>query len=513
MSTSTSLGVKLGVDAASMDADLAKAKGKLDKFGKDVSKATDAARKPLKGAVGGGVSGGGDGGLLGGLKAGISEQLGIGGITGIAGAATAAVAAIAMLGKAAVDMAGNLMDASDNMDIGVEKLQGLQTYFEQGGVSAEKFGAAMGSLAAKVQSARDGNEDARASLEKLGIGFNDLFALSPDEMLDRIAEASKNSSDKVTLLADLTEVLGKAAKKMIGPLSQGADEIQRVGDSTVKMSEANAKALDSLGDSASGLWTSTKAGVGNMLGWMVDATKNTMEVLKTGKDAAEWMARQKPEATPAQKAQMQAEDAIQRQKEADAKSDRAMAEAAEKNLRKMREESEKAETDRHKRGMDAEDEMTKRKEDAADKAMSRTEQEADALKKIAHMKEQMVGQDKAGQQMLQNEIAKTEAAEVSKIKARLMMRPQERREADRAERRDQAAQRKAERILQGREREREAKEKREAKLGERKIQPKQAAPAAPAGKDPADVMKDASNTFKDSVDSLRKLKVVAITNA
>ena len=42
MSLSTSVGFKLGVDSASMDADLAKAKTKVDKFAKDVESKTKA---------------------------------------------------------------------------------------------------------------------------------------------------------------------------------------------------------------------------------------------------------------------------------------------------------------------------------------------------------------------------------------------------------------------------------------------------------------------------------------
>ena len=519
MSLSTSVGFKLGVDSASMDADLAKAITKVDRFAKQVADKTRAATEKAAAKTGGGgaVGGGGvgGGGLLGGIGKGVAGELGLGGITGIAGAAAGAVAAIAMLGKAAVNMAGDLADAADNMDINVEKLQGLQQFFGEGGVSAEKFGAAMASLSGKVQAARDGNEEARASLEKLGIGFNDLFAMSPDEMIERIADSSKNAADKGQLLADLTDVLGKSAKKMIGPLSQGSDEIDRLGNETVKMSEANVKALDSLGDSFSRLWTNTKATTGNALGWMVDAVKNTTNVLKTGMDKPEWIDRTKPEPTAAQKAEAEAENKMQRQKEADAKSDRAMAEAAAKNQKRMQEETEKAQTARHEAANKAEEAMMKRQEEAAFKQLSRHDQEREKLKEIAHMKEQMVGQDIDGQKMMQAEIDKTQAGEVQKIKNRLQMTPDQRREADRAEKRDQAAQRKAERILDGKQREEERKARRDAgnKIPERKIPAKDAAPDQPKPGDPANVMKNASDVFKQAADGLLKLKVVAITNA
>lgn len=508
MSLSTSVGFKLGVDSASMDADLAKAITKVDRFAKQVADRTRAASANATAKAGGG----GGGGLLGGLGKGIAGELGLGGITGIATAATAAVAAIGLLGKAAVNMAGELADAADNMDINVEKLQDLQQFFGEGGVSAEKFGAAMASLSGKVQAAKDGNEDARASLERLGIGFNDLFALSPDEMLGKIADASKDASDKGKLLADLTDVLGKSAKKMIGPLSQGSDEIDRLGKETVKMSEANVKALDSLGDSAGRFFTNTKATAGNAIGWMVGAAKNMKHLFEKGTDMPEWIDRTKPEPTAAQKAQADAEAKAQRQKEADAKSDRAMVEASEKNRAKMREESERAQTALHERGMKAEEEMMKRQEDAADKQLSRHDREKAAIKDIADMKDKMAGQDINQQNIMLNQMQQKQAGQVAGIKQRLMMPADERREADRQERREQAAERKAKRIFEGRQREAERKAIREAKLGDRVMPAKQVAPAAAKAIDPADKMKNAADGFKQAVDDLRKLRVVAITN-
>ncbi|NCX06080.1 MAG: hypothetical protein EBW68_09925, partial [Actinobacteria bacterium] len=99
-----------------------------------------------------------------------------------------------------------------------------------------------------------------------------------------------------------------------------------------------------------------------------------------------------------------------------------------------------------------------------------------------------------------------------KIKARLAMTPEQRREADRAERRDQAAQRKAERIFEGKQRERDQKLARERGIEGRKVAPKDVAPAPPKAGDPADTMKRASDGFMQAVDDLRKLRVVAITN-
>jgi hypothetical protein len=188
-------------------------------------------------------------------------------------------------------------------------------------------------------------------------------------------------------------------------------------------------------------------------------------------------------------------------------------------LARQRQEQERINTENdnamqahHELGMKAEEEMMKRQEDAASKQLSRHEQEKQKLAEIAHMKEQMVGQDIDQQNIMRNEMLKTKEAEVGKIKARLAMSPEQRREADRAERRDQAAQRKAERIFEGKQRERDQKLARERGIDGRKVAPKDVAPAPPKAGDPADTMKRASDGFMQAVDDLRKLRVVAILN-
>jgi len=513
MSLSTSVGFKLGVDSGTLDSDLAKASAKVDKFAKQTEQKTKAAEGAAKKAGGGGgrAAGGGDGGLLGGVGKGIANELGIGGITGIAGAATLAVGAVAALGKAALDMAGDLVDAAENMDMSIDKVQELQQFFGEAGVGPEKFGAAMASLSGKVQSAKEGNLEAQQSLQKLGIGFNDLFALSPDEMIGKIADSSKDAANKGQLLADLTDVLGKNAKKMIGPLSQGKDAIKEVGDSMTKMSDVNAKALDSLGDKFSRFWTSIQAGTGNAMGDAVRKTMNTWSVLTTGKDDPNFIKEQAPKPTPAQTAAQEAAAKIKKQKEADAESDRIMAEAAAKIQEKMREESEKGETHRHEMAMKADEEIRKMEEDKAKRQMSFQNQQKDGLKELMHIREQMQGQDANGRKLMELDEKKKNNELVAAEKKRLSMTADQRRQADRNERKEAALERKAQRIVDGKEREERRKMERNAKLEDRKVPEKQVAPIAKEA-NAAATMENAADKFATSVDALTNLKVVAITN-
>jgi len=619
MSLSTSVGFKLGVDSASMDADLAKAKTKVDKFAKDVESKTKAKAGKKDETFG----------------SGLIEGLGLPTTMAALGAAAsaAAVGGIAMLTKSAMDMADALADAADNMDMSVEQIQVLQAQFGNAGLGAEKFAKVMADLSLNVQKARDGDVVAQKALQNLGLSYEDLFALSPAEQLAKISDAAQELGDKQKVAANLSEVFGKNARLMVGPLMQGGDAMRKFGEDFTVATADNVKRVGDLADATASFWTEIKAGTINAMGSIIkygEEHSKVMDVIKKGminsfdatlggaitlgklltdklgikdsiKDIVAPKASMTEDPEAKKKREIDAAAALQRQADEEALSagmemwdllnvvaderkkvaeieaatvkiaeaaifsrlsdeekinsltrDRQELEAratedtidganarqdqleievkigdlqariADKQasaVARQRQEQERINTENdnamqahHELGMKAQEEMMKRQEDAASKQLSRHDQEKQKLAEIAQMKDQMVGQDIDQQNIMRNEMLKTKEAEVGKIKARLAMTPEQRREADRAERRDQAAQRKAERIFEGKQRERDQKLARERGIDGRKVAPKDVAPAPPKAGDPADTMKRASDGFMQAVDDLRKLRVVAITN-
>jgi len=612
MSLSTSVGFKLGVDSASMDADLAKAKTKVDKFAKDVESKTKAKAGKKDESFG----------------SGLIEGLGLPTTMAAIGAAAsaAAVGGIAMLTKSAMEMADALADAADNMDMSVEQIQILQAQFGNAGLGAEKFAKVMADLSLNVQKARDGDVGAQKALENLGLSYEDLFALSPAEQLAKIADAAQELGDKQKVAANLSEVFGKNARLMVGPLMQGGDAMRKFGEDFTVATADNVKRVGDLADATASFWTEIKAGTINAIGAIIKYADQHSKVMKATADdrnrafsggmmsvsnfrggvkASEGVVAPKnsitedPEAK--KKRQIEAAAALQRKADdeaisagmeiwdlltviaderekvaeieaatakiseaaifsrlsdeekinsltrdreeleslatqdtidgANARQDQLeievkigdlQARIADKQtaaLARQRQEQERINTENdnamqahHELGMKAQEEIMKRQEEAADKQLSRHEQEKQKLAEIAHMKEQMVGQDIDQQNIMRNEMLKTKEAEIGKIKARLAMSPEERRQADRNDKKDDALDRKAKRIFEGKQREAERKLQREAKLGERVMPAKQVAPAAPKAVDPADTMKRASDGFIQAVDDLRKLRVVAILN-
>ena len=612
MSLSTSVGFKLGVDSASMDADLAKAKTKVDKFAKDVESKTKAKAGKKDESFG----------------SGLIEGLGLPTTMAAIGAAAsaAAVGGIAMLTKSAMEMADALADAADNMDMSVEQIQILQAQFGNAGLGAEKFAKVMADLSLNVQKARDGDVGAQKALENLGLSYEDLFALSPAEQLAKIADEAQELGDKQKVAANLSEVFGKNARLMVGPLMQGGDAMRKFGEDFTVATADNVKRVGDLADATASFWTEIKAGTINAIGAIIKYADQHSKVMKATEDdrnrafsggmmsvsnfrggvkAFEGVVAPKNSITedPEAKKKRQIEAAAALQRKADdeaisagmeiwdflteisderkqvAEIEAATAKIAEaaifsrlsdeekinsltrdredlearatqdtidganarqdqleievkigdlqariadkqaSALARQRQEQERINTENdnamqahHERGMKAEEEMMKRQEEAADKQLSRHDKEKAAIKDIADMKDKMAGQDINQQNIMLNQMQQKQAGQIGIIKARLAMSPEERRQADRNDRKDDALDRKAKRIFEGKQREAERKLQREAKLGERVMPAKQVAPAAPKAVDPADTMKRASDGFIQAVDDLRKLRVVAILN-
>jgi hypothetical protein len=487
----------------------------------------------------------------------------------------------------------------------------------------------MADLSLNVQKARDGDVGAQKALENLGLSYEDLFALSPAEQLAKISDAAQELGDKQKVAANLSEVFGKNARLMVGPLMQGGDAMRKFGEDFTVATADNVKRVGDLADATASFWTEIKAGTINAMGSIIkygEEHSKVMDVIKKGminsfdatfggaitlgklltdklgiKDIVAPKASMTEDPEAKKKREIDAAAALQRQADEEALSsgmemwdllnaiaderkkvaeieaatvkiaeaaifsrlsdeekinsltrDRQELEAratedtidganarqdqleievkigdlqariADKQasaLARQRQEQERINTENdnamqahHELGMKAQEEIMKRQEEAADKQLSRHDKEKAAIKDIADMKDKMAGQDINQQNIMLNQMQEKQAGQVGVIKARLAMTPDERRQADRDARKDEALDRKAKRIFEGKQREAERKRQREAKLGDRVMPAKQVAPAAPQAADPADVMKNAANGFKQAVDDLVKLRVVAILN-
>jgi hypothetical protein len=458
---------KLGVDASAMNTGLAEAKGKMDRAAKDMAGSIQKAS-----------AGGGAGGAMGGM---------LGKLAGI-GAGLFAADKIKDFVVGLTDMAGALMDMSDNLGVPVEKLQELQGVFGESGVGAEKFGKAMSSLNSKIEEAKGGSESAAADFAAFGVTMDDLRSKSPDEIMLQIADATAQMTSAGEKTVKLEGVFGKVGKSMVGAMSAGGEAIEQAGKSMRVLSEENAKALDQMGDDAARFWNGFKATSANALGFTVRAFKHTMGELGIG-DKAE-----SPFAAP--KAPDAAAQAAEKAAKLKAEQERRFADEIAKFQKEREKQAEQTMLQHHEQRMAAEEQLAKRQEDAEKKVLDFRGKQKVEMRDLLHMMDQakQIGGDIGGEFAAKAGQAKMDLVEAQT--QRLLMSPAERVAADREARRVRHAQQKAQRMVE--------RQIREGKIQDAAPAMQPMPPEAQIGKAATDLSAAAAN--------LKGLKIVAITN-
>ena len=210
--------VEIKADSSALSTGLAKAQQNIQNFGKDV---TSNITDKLAGAFAGGAVIGGIGAL----------------VTGMIEA-----------GKAIMDFAGNLVDASDAMGLTVEQLQGLHGAFLSGGASAEDVDKGISKLIQNMDTATNSVGPIRDAFDRLGVSFDTLSSGDPNAVILAIADGVKNAKNPTEAYAAALELLGKAGKKMIGSMRDGGDSLQAVADKIDKLGNKDAKKIADFGD-------------------------------------------------------------------------------------------------------------------------------------------------------------------------------------------------------------------------------------------------------------------------
>jgi hypothetical protein len=211
--------VEIKADSSALATGLAKAQKNIDSFGKDVqSKITDKLSSAFSAA---GVIGG-----IGVLAAGVISS-----------------------GKAIMNFAGNLQDASESMGLTVEQLQGLHGAFMLGGASAEDVDKGISKLLQNMDTATNSVGPIRDAFDKLGVSFETISSGDPNAVILAIADGVKNAKNPTEAYAAALELLGKSGKKMMAGLMEGGVGLDELSKRVKKLSGEDAEAIAKFGDS------------------------------------------------------------------------------------------------------------------------------------------------------------------------------------------------------------------------------------------------------------------------
>ncbi len=170
---------------------------------------------------------------------------------GLAGGAK--VAGVAFGGLAAVGVAGltKLVSAqlksSDEMQklglrigVGTETLSRWKFAAEQSGTTLDKIVTGQQRFSRVLLDAEQGMQSATDTLDALGLTYEELRALSPEQQFAALAEAISKVDDPSRRLALAQEALGRSGAELLPLLSGGADGLFELG----KQAEATGNILD-----------------------------------------------------------------------------------------------------------------------------------------------------------------------------------------------------------------------------------------------------------------------------
>lgn len=175
------------------------------------------------------------------------------------------VGAIVGFTKEVFASADALTKMSDRTGIGVEGLQRLQVVGDDAGNTIEQLTGAVNMMQRRLA---DGDASALGALTKLGLKFEDIRRMDPDQQFMAIGDAIraiKDPADQVNLAMDL---FGRSGAEILPSIKRGFDDVR---DASIGMSAGATKAIDDLGDAIGRLWRQSKSMLGEAVGQSIIA--------------------------------------------------------------------------------------------------------------------------------------------------------------------------------------------------------------------------------------------------
>lgn len=189
----------------------------------------------------------------------------------LGGAMGLSLAGMGVLAKATLDMAGQVDDLAKSYDMSIARILQFQQAVILSGGKAEDANKILSKMFSQIGAAQEGNDAAIATFEALGISFEELKNLAPDEAIRRVYEGLAGIGNTYERVKAVKEVLGKAG---LGRDIEGIAEA--LGKSSVgfKQQEEAMQRLAQLGDVIDNTYNNIKLAIAEMLAPFTGAQGN-----------------------------------------------------------------------------------------------------------------------------------------------------------------------------------------------------------------------------------------------
>lgn len=158
---------------------------------------------------------------------------------------TSAVGAIETFGRSVLENASNITDLANKTGLATDTIQRFQFVAEQTGTSVDAFANAAFRLGTNLAG---GSRSVVTAVQQLGLSFQELQRLSPDEQFTRVATALGKMDDAQERNRLGLVLFGREFRSIAPAISEGYEKIAR--DAQIA-GDAQVKALDAAGDA----WT------------------------------------------------------------------------------------------------------------------------------------------------------------------------------------------------------------------------------------------------------------------
>lgn len=250
------------------NATIADAVAKMNALGQDAPEAwkkiaaeTEKAAKATEG-IGDGAKKAGD------------SMLSLGGIAKAAGGVLAgafAVDAIVSMAKEVIDLGGDIADLSARTGIGTDAIQELKYAAEQTGASLDTVTGAIEQMGNRLT---EGGGGTLQAVKALGLSFDDLQKMRPEDAFTAISDAIKEIPDPMRQTQLAMELFGKSGTELLPAIKSGMSDLrQQAQDLGQVLSEDAVQGLDTLGDAWGNFIGAAKTALGEFIADIAKASQ------------------------------------------------------------------------------------------------------------------------------------------------------------------------------------------------------------------------------------------------
>jgi len=170
----------------------------------------------------------------------------------LGGAVGASAVGFAVLLDKTIEFSSELKDLADGFEISIGKALQFQNALATSGGKAENASKMLSTLFQRLDEVNVGNEQTIAKFQRLGLTFEEISQLKPEDAINKVAAAIAKLPDAIQKAAAIKEFFGK------GGVGVDIEEFSKKVAESTAANEKHAESIRKLAEVSDGLKTSTR---------------------------------------------------------------------------------------------------------------------------------------------------------------------------------------------------------------------------------------------------------------